>query len=486
MSLTTQKITADIAAALKIGDRRGFVRLVVKLIDARPSMTSGWKSLSIPLFDFGELDLARRVMDRYAAAMNTPIAQFERALLYVRTAEPAGAIRILDTIGRSIPDPASNYYLRGTIALNLGNNDAAREFLLKAYAARPAAGQILQTLSMLGSLEHDFEIANLIVQAERVVLANAEHEHGSYYYALGKVWDDQGDTERAFEAFARGAAIIARERPYDAKVDASNAEAATAGWTTERIITASARIAIPTSRAIFVTGLPRSGTTLLEQILTSHTMVTDGDELGRFPIVANEIGGASYSSFEKWGQSNAFAAATNAYLHLANQRFGRTNRFVDKTLEASRYLGLIAALLPEAPIFWMRRNPYDNAWSCFSTFFLTGLGWSWSLEAIAEHMALENRLLERWQEILGDRLQIVDYEQLVTAKDVQIPKLVRHAGLSMEAATLTPEGNTRLVTTASVSQVRAPINTRAVGRANRYATHLQPFVERYEKLIHAT
>lgn len=479
MATDTQKLAAQVSRKLAEGDRRGFARAVTQLIDARAPMTSGWKSLSQPLFDFGELDLACRVMDRYAEVVGTPQAAVDRALLYVRCSRPIQARAILDRVGASVPDIASNAYLRGTIALNLGERDIARLHLFRAHAARPASGQIFQTLSMLGSMADEPEVAELILGREAAMRDAPPFERASYLYALGKTLDDQRETDRAFAAFAEGAAMVAVDRPYDTAADALAAERATEGWSEGTIAAVGRGVTIPTARPIIVTGLPRSGSTLVEQILTSHSAVADGDELGRFTIVANEIGGASHIDYRDWTRAHAPTEASRAYLHLLGQRFGQNGRVVDKTLEASRYLGLLAAVMPDAPIFWMRRNPIDNAWSCFTTWFLIGLPWSWTQQAMAQHFRLEDRLLSRWQDILGPRLRIVDYEALVTDKDGEIPRLLAHAGLAMEDATLSPEKNARLVTTASVSQVRAPINTRAVGRAQRYARHLQPFIDAY-------
>lgn len=479
MAIDTQKLATQVSRKLAEGDRRGFVRAVAQLIDARAPMTSGWKSLSQPLFDFGELDLARRVMDRYADALGTAQAQVERALIYVRCSRPVEARAILDVISTSIPDPASNAYLRGTIALNLGERDLAREQLLRAQAARPGSGQIFQTLSMLGSMADEPEVAERILAGETAMRDAPRPERASYLYALGKTLDDRRETDAAFRAFAEGAAIVAAERPYDGIADLVAAEQATEGWSAAAIADIGRNITIPTDRPIVVTGLPRSGSTLVEQILTSHSAVSDGDEVGRFTIVVNEIGGPRYADYREWARTHTPTEASRTYLHLLAQRFGPNGRVVDKTLEASRYLGLLAAVMPDAPIYWMRRNAIDNAWSCFSTWFLVGLPWSWSQPAMARHFLLEDNLLRRWQDILGPRLHVVDYEALVSDKDAEIPRLLAHAGLAMEDATLSPEKNTRLVTTASVSQVRAPINTKAVGRAQRYAPHLQPFIDAY-------
>ena len=477
---STQTLAATASRCLQVGDRVGFVRAVTALADLRAPMTQGWKSLTTPLLDYGEFPLACRVMDLFVAAMgNAPAARFEQALVYVRSARPTQAMAILDGIARDVPDRAGNAYLRGTIALNLGDRDAAREALLAASAARPQSGQILQSLSMLGSMADEPIVAERILGAERLMGSARSGDRAAYGYALGKTLDDLEQTDRAFAAFAEAAALVALERPYDAALDRQVAVNALGGWTGDALAAIATQVTLPTARPIIVTGLPRSGSTLVEQILVSHSQVTDGDELARFALVVGKIGGTGHADLTAWLARHAAIDATRFYLHLLNQRFGKGGRVVDKTLEASRYLGTLAALMPDAPILWMRRDPLDNAWSCFSTYFLAGLSWSWEQRALAQHMRLEDELLARWQDILGDRLMIVDYEALVRGKEEGIPRLLAHCGLAVEPQVFTPEKTERLVTTASMSQVRAPINTGAVGKGHRYAGHLAPFVEAY-------
>lgn len=453
---------------------------MASLIQVDAPMTSGWKSLTQPLLDYGEFVLACRSIDMYVRAnAGSAAARFDQALIYTQSARPRRALAILDSIGNELPDRASCAYLRGTIALNLGEREMAREALLEANDARPSSGQILQTLTMIGSMASEPLVADRILAAEQPMQGADAADRAPYLYALGKTLDDLGEVERSFAAFEAGAALVARERPYDAALDRQNAVEATLGWNAESIAKVSGGISVPTDRPIIVTGLPRSGSTLVEQILVSHSAVADGDELARFALVTAEVGGTTAAALAEYAGHHAPVTASRFYQHLLAQRFGKDGRIVDKTLEASRYLGTLAALMPEAPILWMRRDPLDNAWSCFHTWFLAGLPWSWAQEALAYHLALEDALLKQWQAILGRRIFVVHYEKLVTEKETMIPQILAHCGLAVEPQVFSPEQTKRLVTTASMTQVRAPINDRAVHSAQRYRKHLQPFIDAY-------
>jgi hypothetical protein len=167
------------------------------------------------------------------------------------------------------------------------------------------------------------------------------------------------------------------------------------------------------------------------------------------------------------------------YLHLLEERAGPTGRIVDKTIDVSRCLGLIAAALPDAPLIWMRREPLDNAWSCFRTFFIHGVAWSYDLADIANHFALEDSLLAFWKARLGDRLLVVPYAELVESPELWTRKLLAHCGLADEPGVYTPHATDRVVMTASAMQVRKPVNRDGLNVAAPYGTMLQPFVDAY-------
>jgi hypothetical protein len=152
---------------------------------------------------------------------------------------------------------------------------------------------------------------------------------------------------------------------------------------------------------------------------------------------------------------------------------------VDKTFTTPRMLGVAAALLPEAPLIWLTRDPLDCAWSCFRTYFASGTPWSYDLEDLAFHFRLEDELLSRWRDILGDRLLVVRYEALAVDPEPEIRRILAHCGLPEEPQAFAPHENPRAVTTASVMQVRQPINRKGIGVAMPYREFLQPFLDAY-------
>jgi hypothetical protein len=300
-----------------------------------------------------------------------------------------------------------------------------------------------------------------------------------YYHAAGKVHADRGEPALAFAAFARAAADMKTLAPYSRQADRRNAEEAVRGYRPEGVGILSSPHPASSRETIFVTGLPRSGTTLVEQILVSHSEVSDGAELNRLLLLSQEVGGHSGEAVSAYVKAGGGADAARLWRHWMDERFPRPGIVVDKSLTTTRLLGVAAALLPEARLVWVTRDPLDCAWSCFRTFLSGYMPWTHDLEDMAHHFRVEDELLARWQETLGERLLVVPYESLASEPGTWIPKLLAHCGLAVEKGVFEPHETTRVVTTSSALQVRRPISNAAIGSAEPYREFLGPFIESY-------
>ncbi len=479
---TSAQLLDGLKQAFAARDRSRINAVVAALVQSRAPIGNNWRSLADVMIHNGELGLARAAIDLFVGAMGgAPSAHFARAAVLARIGDAPAAREAMAGLPANVPDLLGNAYTRGMIELNMGATDEARTHFLRGLAANPRSGQTWFALAMTGR-KGDDDVARRILDAAPGMAGAAPIERAQYLYARGKVLDEQGDHDAAFAAIAEGAALVAAQSGWSAADDARSAAAATDGYDRATIAGFAIGVTRPTDRAIVVTGTPRSGTTLVEQILASHSQVTGGEELGRFPLIAEEIGGFSASALRRWlggGRGRSTDDLATLFLHLVAERFGPTGRVIDKTLDASRYLGLLASILPDAPIVWMRRDPLDRAWSCFRNYLL-GVPWSYDLRQIAHHFRLEDRLLDRWRDILGDRLLVLDYEQVAADPRGRIPGLLAHCGLASEPQVFEPHLTERLVTTSSVTQVRQPINTGGIGVAEPYRRHLQPFLDAYQ------
>lgn len=483
----TSKITPHVAAileelkrALAARDRRLANRAVDSLLLARAPLGPQWRQLSELMRVSGELTLAHRCMDAFvAAAGKSPQALYAKVVLLTQSGRLPEAYDLLSTLPDNVPDAGGHAYVLGNIAMTLGRVDDARAHLEKALDHRPGWGPAWLTLATMVNMKDP--IGERLIAEDGAAQSQGPADLARYYYGLGKLHADRRDPAASFAAYERGAKLLRGETPYSRNGNAANAQQAMTGYSGDFLERMRARQTRDTSRPIFVTGLPRSGTTLVEHILASHSAVQDGGELNIVQHLAVAVGGVSGDALGTYlSKGGTLDALADLYLHLLSERFGSEGRVVDKTIDVSRCMGLIASALPDAPLIWMRRDPLDSAWSCFRTFFIHGVAWSYSLEDIAHHFQLEDRLMAFWKERLGDRLLVVPYAELVDAPEEWTRRLLSHCGLEEEAAVHAPHKTERVVATASSLQVRRPINRDGLGVAEPYRPFLQPFLDAYE------
>ena len=466
--------------ALAAKDRAATNAAVTSLLAARAPIGAEWRKIAELMQVSGELSLAIKAVDRFVAESgSTPRAQVEKVAVLSQAGRLREAHDLMQTLPDTEPDRAGRAFLLGNTAMTLGRVDEAREQLELATKLQPGWGPAWLTLASTGNLARD-PLGDRLLADAAAAETQSPGDLARYCYALGKLHVDRGDPDAAFGAFARGAGILRRLTPYSREGNARIAQAAMAGFEGDFFKRMAERQSLRSNRPIFVTGLPRSGTTLVEQILASHSTVSDGGELDCAHQVAVTVGGITGRAIETHlGSGGSLEAMAGLYLHLLDERFGPEGRIVDKTVDASRRLGLIAAMLPDAPLIWMRREPLDAAWSCFRTFFIHGVGWSYDLRDIAHHFKLEDQLVAYWQEQLGDRLLVVSYPGLVEEPEAWTRRILTHCGLGEEAAVHASHKTERTVRTASALQVRRPINRDGLNVAEPFRKHLQPFVDAY-------
>lgn len=467
-------------AALQRRSRRDSNEAALALLAMDAPLREKWRMVARVLQTNGELAGANRAMKLFAEQTgNAAPARYEQAALAAQTGRVEQAWEIMQGVPPDVPDPAGHAYFLGTMALNMGEIDRAERHLLAALDSDPRLGQAMLALASIRERGPGDPIALRILSAGSQMDGAPPLERAQYHYAAGRIHFDQGASDAAFAKFALGGVLAGGERPHDAAADRANAGLGRAGYDRALIDRIGATVATDTSEAIFVTGLPRSGTTLVEQILASHSAVSGGEELGRMGVVGRDLPDISAAGLQAYLRTGTADDLAQLYLHLCRERFGRGARFVDKGMGNSRHIGLIAALLPQSPIVWLRRDPLDCALSAFRTYFVQGLEWSWKLEDIAAHFRLEDELFSFWTQMLPDRILVVDYAELVREPKEKIERILDHCGLPVEPQVFEPHKTARVVATASATQVREPINRKGLGSAAPYREHLKPFLEAY-------
>ena len=304
-------------------------------------------------------------------------------------------------------------------------------------------------------------------------------EGGDVHFALGKMYDDLGEYDLAFEHFRRGNEILRRHVPFDAEGQRRLVEDIEAGFG-EAWFDRVRGWGHPSSRPIFIVGMPRSGTTLVEQILASHPEVHGAGELIRIPNLAQRLLGAGDAPLPAAAaalEREDVEAAARDYLDYVGARSGGAARTTDKLPENYHHLGLIAAMFPNARIVHVGRDPMDVCVSNYLVRFQWGHAWSYDFDSLAREYGAYERLMSHWRAVLPTPVHEQSYESLVASLESESRRLVEFCGLDWDERCLDFHLTERSVHTASGWQVRQPLYRRSVERWRNYERHLGPLRE---------
>lgn len=301
-----------------------------------------------------------------------------------------------------------------------------------------------------------------------------------YFYAIGKEREDLQHWDAAFDAFSAGAAARRATVEYDEAAEEAMFSALDAIYTPEWL--AAAGPGNPDPSPIFVLGQPRTGTTLVERIISSHSQVHSAGELQQFGLALRRL--SQYQDPRRFS-AELFASASkldparlgNLYLQTSSRMRGTTPRFVDKLPQNYLMIPLILAALPNARIVHLVREPMDACFASFKQLFADAYLHSYDLSEMARHHSRYLRLMQLWRERFPGRIHDIHYEATVSELEPNARALLDYLQLPWEEACLQFHRQREAVTTASAVQVREPAHTRSIGRWRRYRQQLQPLRE---------
>jgi tetratricopeptide (TPR) repeat protein len=361
----------------------------------------------------------------------------------------------------------------------VGRIDEAAEASRRALAIEPGLGEAWWSLSSLKTVAFDEKDRDAMV----AVLADPATDDGSRMYlhfALARAFDAAGDADRSWHHLADANAIRSKEvhhRPENitALVDA------TIRLMTSSFFASREDWGDPTPGPIFVLGMPRSGSTLLEQMLASHSAIEGTSELPYIPALVRQLGGtegvvnAGYLRRLAALDSPKVSAIGKSYLNRSRAQ-RRTDRpyFVDKMPNNWLFVGLIALILPNARIIDIRRNPLDCGLSNFRELFARGQTYSYDLAHIGQYYRDYLRLMRHFDVVRPGLVHRVIYEQLVDDPKAQLSATFGFLGLAFEPDVLSFHQTDRGVRTASAGQVRQPLNRKGLDQWRRYDRWLEP------------
>ncbi len=345
-------------------------------------------------------------------------------------------------------------------------------------AAAPANGRVHHALSGLAKATRE---ANHIARLEAVLARGpAPDDALRIRYALAKEYDDIGDAAASFRHLQAANAAHKARTGYSFASDSAIFDAIEAGFRQPGFFAGSSALA---DAPIFITGMPRTGTTLVDRILSSHPDVHSAGELQAMPLAIKQLSGTRSRMVidsETVAASGALAPQEVGAAYIARAALHRRRaegQFIDKLPANFFNIGHIARALPHAKIICLRRNPLDTVWANYKNLFATTsayYAYSYDLSDIAHYYVRFDRLMAFWEQLLPGRVCEVQYEALVADQETESRRLFAHCGLEWTDAALAFHTNTAAVATPSAAQVRRPIYADSVAKWRLYEDALAP------------
>ncbi len=451
---------------------------------------------------------ATKLAPHHSAARNNYVVALLRRQKY------AAALKQVDILLADNADNPRHLTLKGLILARMGDYETALKLfktvtVRSAHPQTPAQlhyGHALKTVGRfseaIAAYRHAIEIsptmgeaywslANLktyrfthddIESMRRAMSCGAgdADDQSHLAFAMGKALEDRQLFDESFQYYKRGNAIRAKEHSYDHKKSRLNASRVMKTCT-EEFFAARSGGGCPARDPIFIVGLPRSGSTLLEQILASHSMVEGTAELPDIIAIARKLGGckrdnpdtlypkilADISPQKCHELGESYLASTQVQRH--SEPF-----FIDKMPNNFLHIGLIHLILPNAKIIDARRHPMAGCFSAYKQLFAQGQSFTYTLSDVGQYYHNYANVMNHWDKVLPGRVLRVQYEEMVAAPETQIRRLLNYCELSFEEQCLKFHETERAVRTPSSEQVRQPIYTGSLKQWRHFEAHLDP------------
>jgi len=384
------------------------------------------------------------------------------------------------------PHNGGHWYNLASIQRFQGNTEQAEVSLDKAIQLN---SEDYQAYELRSDLRKQTSTSNHIRQLQNLLKSGIKIPAGEVQicYALAKELEDVDDSEQSFRTLSRGAALRRKHINYRINDDLKTIDSIINTFTSE--VLAAPRKGHLERQPIFVIGLPRTGTTLVERILGSHSGVFAAGELSNFAtqmmMQVRQKPGAQNLSRQELVQQSArldFDILGKAYLESSQALTGHTPCFVDKMPLNFLYAGLIHLALPQAKIVHLTRHPMDTCYAIYKRLFQDAYPWSYDLDEIASYYTAYRQLMRHWSAVMPGVIYELAYEDLVSDVEGQTRKLLDHCGLAWESRCTRFHESTAISTTASAAQVRQAVYQSSVDRWKSYELQLSPLRERLTDL----
>ena len=403
------------------------------------------------------------------------------AVAYREAEQADSALEYIQKAKLIAPEYAKIYSVEGVIFEQLGEFEQAVSSFKKAIELSPNVSLTRYQLAKLrGYKSSDEELRSLeATQKENINKNPSEYDEKGYvHYALAVIYDERNNTDAAFLAWKVANEIRAKSSPYDSikrkKLFELTIEKSKVLFGKQDVLPENV-----TPKMLFIVGLQRSGTSLTDQILTSHANIGSVGEVGyseSSAVKIKSLTGIHYPEGLPHLTKSHLTELRNDYLNQLPHDV-KTNKFViDKTPINLQYLGLLATMFPNAKFVHCHRDPIDNCFSIYKLPFSESQDYAHSLPALASHYTLCRYMMTQWETMYSSRIINVRYEDTVENIQTQCERLLSFLELDFDENMLSFYKSKRQVRTPSASQVRQPIYKTSVSAWKKYETHLQPLI----------
>ena len=378
----------------------------------------------------------------------------------------------------------------GHVYKTIGLQEESIKSYKKTIELDPQNGEAYWSLANLKTYRFtNEEVSEMLEQLKNKDLPDREKVH--FQFSLGKSYEDEKKFKRSFDFYLRGNNLNRGRNTYDPKAIEAMVEREIRFFNNE-FFKKRETWGAPNNDPIFIVGLPRSGSTLIEQILASHSDVEGTMELPNMLNIARKLGntsreGSNYPEILDSISKSESIELGEQYIKETQRLRSKSPYFIDKMPNNFSHVGLINLILPNSKIIDARRNPMDTCFSCFKQLFARGQAFTYDLQEIGRYYLSYIRLMDHWQKVLPDKVYLVEYEKMISNQEEETKKLLKFCDLSFQENCLKFYENKRAVKTASSEQVRQPIYKRGINYWKNFEeslvdlkVSLQPIKQRFD------
>jgi tetratricopeptide (TPR) repeat protein len=468
--------------ALKLGNGPMAVSAIDKALSLEPDKSPWLLQKALCFSKLGQIEQLNSLVARLSGRkMQTPYQCSSLAMLLTQLGMREQAVTYYQQAAAMVPEESRHFYNMACLQRSLGDIDAAEQNFDKTVQLKPDDYEAYKIRSELRKQTPD---NNHVDELEALLESGIDDARGkvNICYALAKELEDLGESQRSFHYLRLGATTRRSYMKYEVQRDLDTMTAIQSTFGADRFD--GSRNGSANDEAIFILGMPRTGTTLVERILSSHSDVFAAGELNNFAFEMMKL--VKLRSADKKLSRDQLVELTaeldfeklgDAYINSTRPFTGHTPRFIDKLPLNYLYTGLIHLALPNAKVIHLQRNPMDTCYAIYKQLFIDAYPFSYDLEELAHYYVAYHELMQHWNVVMPGVIHTVQYEELVDDVEAETRRLLEFCDLEWQSQCLTYYENKAASTTASTTQVRQPVYKSSVAKWRQFEAQLQPVAD---------